>query len=105
LRRKKKKKKKNCHKCGRKGHYAKECRASSYVIAMYKELQSLKKRKKETHILDILSPTFSEIDPKIYMVQSSAPANKAKIALLDIASTHTVLQDQTHFEFKTRNEP
>jgi peptide/histidine transporter 3/4 len=39
------------------------------------------------------------------MVQSSASANKAKIALLDSASTHTVLQDQTHFEFKTQNEP
>jgi hypothetical protein len=36
------------------------------------------------------------------MVQSSASANKAKIALLDSASTHTVLQDQTHFEFKLK---
>ena len=39
------------------------------------------------------------------MVQSNVFANKAKIVLLDNASTHTVLQDQTHFEFKTRNEP
>ena len=94
-----------CHKCGRKGHYAKECRASSYVIAMYKELQSLREGKRETHTLDAPSPTLSELDPEIYMVQSSASANKAKIALLDSASTHTVLQDQAHFEFKTQNEP
>jgi hypothetical protein len=47
---------------------------------------------------------LNELDPDIYMVQSSALANKAKIALFDNAFTHTVLQDQTHFEFKTRNE-
>jgi hypothetical protein len=29
----------------------------------------------------------------------------AKIVLLDNAFTHTVLQDQAHFEFKTQNEP
>ena len=39
------------------------------------------------------------------MVQSGVPANKAKIALLDNASTHTVLQDHAYFEFKTQNEP
>ena len=32
----------NGHKCGRKGHYAKECRASAYVVELYKELQQLK---------------------------------------------------------------
>ena len=40
-----------CHKCGRNGHYAKECDASSYVLAIYKELQSLRKGKRETHTL------------------------------------------------------
>jgi hypothetical protein len=78
---------------------------SSHVIAIYKELQSLRKEKRETHTVDVPSSTLSKLDPEIYMVQSSASANKAQIALLDIASTHTVLQDQTHFEFKTQNEP
>ena len=94
-----------CHNCGRNGHYAKECRASSYVLAIYKELQSLRKRNRETHTLDVSSPTLNELDPEIYMLQCSAPANKAKIALLDSASTHTVLQNQTYFEIKTQNEP
>ena len=93
------------HKCGRKGHYAKECHDSSYVLAIYNELQSLRKGEKETPTLDAPSLTLNELDPEIYIVQSSAPTNKAKIALLDNASTHTVLQDRTHFEFKTRNEP
>ena len=34
-----------CHKCGKNGHYAKECDASSYVLAIYKELQSLRKER------------------------------------------------------------
>ena len=95
----------HCHKCGRKGLYAKECRASSYVIAMYTELQSLREGKRETHTFDAPSTTFSRLDPEIYMVQSGVPANKAKIALLDSASIHTVLQDHAYFEFKTQNEP
>ena len=94
-----------CHKCGRTGHYAKACRASSYVLEMYKELQSLRKGKRETHTLDAPSSTLNELDPIIYMVQCSAHANKAKIALLDSASTHIVLQDPAYFEFKTQNEP
>ena len=70
---------------------------------MYKELQSLGKGKRKTHTLDAHFPTLNELD--LYMVQSNAHANKAIFALLDNASTHNVLQDQTHFEFKTRNEP
>ena len=72
---------------------------------MYKKLQSLREGKRENHTLDAPSPTLCELDPGIYMVQSSALANKAKIALLDNASTYTVLQDHAHFEFKTQNEP
>ena len=29
----------NCHKCGRKGNFAKDCRAPSYITNMYRELQ------------------------------------------------------------------
>ena len=60
--------------------------------------------KEGTHTLDAHSLTLNALIPKIYMVQNSAPANKVKIALLDNASTQTVLQDQTHFVFKTQNE-
>ena len=95
----------SCHKCGRKGHYIKECRASQYIADMYKELQSLRKGKRETHTLDAPSLTLSELDPENYMCLESVPASKAKVALIDSASTHTILQDQAFFEFKTRNEP
>jgi hypothetical protein len=29
----------SCHKCGRKGHIAKDCRAGDYLVQVYKELQ------------------------------------------------------------------
>ena len=50
---------------------------------MYKELQSVRGGKRDTHTLDVHSLTLNELDPKIYMVQSSAHANKTKIALFD----------------------
>lgn len=48
-------KKGSCHKCGRTGHYIKECRASQYIVDMYKELKSLREGKRETHTLDVPS--------------------------------------------------
>ena len=94
-----------CHKCGRQGHFAKECRASPYITDMYKDLQALKGGKRETHTLDAPSLTLTELDPENYMVNEEEPVNTAKIALLDSASTHTILQDHALFEFKTKNEP
>ena len=72
---------------------------------MYKELKSLRDGKRETHTLDAPSLDSHGLDPENYMVTGGAPKNKSKIALLDSASTHTILQDPEFFEFKTRNEP
>ena len=94
----------NCHKCGRPGHYARECRSSEYLQTLYKELQALKGSKRETHTLDAPSLTLTELDPENYMVNNGSTGIEANIALLDSASTHTILQDQAFFEFKTRNE-
>jgi hypothetical protein len=55
----------SCHKCGRKGHIAKDCRAGDYLVQMYKELQQLKSKQPEAHAVD--APSFE--DTENYMVQ------------------------------------
>ena len=75
----------------------------AYIVELYKELQRLRGEKKETYTLDAQSLT--ELDPENYMVNFEMPSTEAKIALLNGASTHTILQDQSFFEFETQNEP
>jgi hypothetical protein len=48
----------SCHKCGRKGHLARDCRTDDYFVLMYKELQRLKSKQPETHALD--APTLDD---------------------------------------------
>jgi hypothetical protein len=116
----------SCHKCGRKGHIAKDCQAGDYLIQVYKELQQLKSKQPEAHAVDApsfedtenymvqlldlgestrLEPTF-EKDPKD---QTTGPAPRAlslysgsnhqEVALLDSATTHTILRDPLYFSF------
>jgi hypothetical protein len=116
----------SCHKCGRKGHIAKDCRAGDYLAQMYKELQQLKSKQPEAHAVDApsfedtenymvqlidlgestrLEPTFED-DPKD---QTTGPAprvlslysgsNHREMALLDSATTHTILRDPLYFSF------
>ena len=85
-----------CFKCGRHGHYARECRAPQYVWDMYQELKNLKEEKREAHTLD--APSFNELDPENYMVQRSREESFSETALLDSASTHTILRDPMFFE-------
>jgi hypothetical protein len=52
----------NCHKCGRKGHYAKECRASTYVVELYRKLQRLKNQSRQNYNLDIQPDNNPDIE-------------------------------------------
>jgi hypothetical protein len=88
----------NCHKCGRKGHYAKECRASAYVVELYRELQRLKNQSRQNYNLDVQLDNNPDIEN--FMTLRGISETKANIALLDRASTHTILTNQKFFEFK-----
>jgi hypothetical protein len=55
----------NCHKCGRKGHLAKDCRTDKYFTDLYKELQLLKAKRPESHMV-VAAPTFGNAEN--YMV-------------------------------------
>ena len=81
----------NCHKCGRKGHYAKECRASAYVIELYKEVQRLKGSNRENYNFHV-QPN-QELDIENFMTVRNEENLEPGIALLDSASTHTILKD------------
>ena len=86
----------NCHKCGRKDHYAKECRASAYVIELYKEVQRLKGSNRENY--NFYVQPNQDMDIENYMTIRSE-ASEPNIALLDSASTHTILTYPRFFEF------
>ena len=110
----------SCHKCGRKGHLANSCRTPEYFINIYKELQQLKARHPKAHALDApmpeatenfmvsdLAPAFavnsglasnSNVDGKGTSLRESWLAHSGQeLALLDSATTHTILQDFLYF--------
>ena len=92
-----------CHKCGRTGHIARNCRASQYVVSIYKELQDLKSRPvpREAHSLDIQA-----LDPKLenYLMSTSRMAHDGlDTALLDSATTHSILRQSKYFQFEDCN--
>ena len=91
----------SCHKCGRKGHYARECRASTYTIELYRELQKCRNPTRESHALSI--PTPSDTDVENYMVLSGNANQSMEVALIDSASTHTILRSREFFDFPAGN--
>ena len=112
----------SCYKYGRKGHLANSCRTPEYFVNIYKELQQLKARQPEAHALD--APTLAANEN--YMVNGPTPAlainsgfasnlnidgkgtslreswlahNSQELALLNSATTHTILWDSLYFSF------
>ena len=90
---------------------ANDCQTNEYFVNMYKELQQLKSKQRETHTLD--APTLddaeyymvSHIDLDLGMSSGIAIMNivpresllgastHPEVALLDSATTHTILKD------------
>jgi hypothetical protein len=105
----------SCYKCGRKGHVARDCQADEHLVKVYKELQELKGKQCEVHTLD--APSLERTDLENYMVciqsiESASPEASAgsastlrkaevhrDVALLDSATTHTILRDPKYFDF------
>ena len=91
----------NCHKCGRKGHFAKDCRTPPYMVNMYQELQQLHTQTHQTYNFENSQPiTDLENYMTIYEQHSLNPDE----AFLDNVSTHTILTNPKFFHFKGNDE-
>jgi hypothetical protein len=71
----------SCHKCGRKGYLARDCRTDDFFVHMYKELQRLKSKQPESHALD--TPTLD--DTENYMVRLSDLGESPEIDVMGTA--------------------
>jgi hypothetical protein len=85
----------NCHKCGRKGHFAKECRAPPYLVSMYKELQQLRNPPRQNYNIETQNPPSPNHDIENYMTIYEQSTSQPDVALLDSASTHTLVENFT----------
>ena len=99
----------NCHKCGRKGHFAKDCRAPSYITNMYRELQQLRTQNKQNYNFENPNPhpdpsPYTE-NLENYMTIYEQHSSNPNEALLDSASTHIILTNPTFFHFRGNEEP
>ena len=87
-----------CFKCGKSRHIAKDCRTFEYFCNMYPKLKKLEAAQKETHTLDASS--LDSVDPENFIVGQSSKASES-VALLDSATTHTILRDPGYFLFSS----
>ena len=98
----------NCHKCGRKGHFAKDCRAPPYIVNMYRELQQFRNQTRQNYNFENPN-TNSDISPytddvENYMTIYETHSSNPNEALLDSASTHTILTNPRFFNFSNNEE-
>jgi hypothetical protein len=91
----------NCHKCGRKGHFAKDCRAPPYIVSMYRELQQLRTQIRQAYNFENPNPapnppSYTE-DIENYMTLYEGGSSNPNEALLDSASIHTIITNPEFF--------
>ena len=90
----------NCHKCGRRGHFAKDCRAPQYVINLYRENQQLRNQPRQNYNFEGPNQSSSTYDVESFMTIYEAQPSDSDVALLDSASTHTILTNPKFFHFQ-----
>ena len=68
---------------------------------MYKELLKLRNQNRESHAVLIPSPSSTDVEN--YMALRTPMTQSVKAALLDSASTHTILRSLKFFSFPAGN--
>ena len=89
----------NCHKCGRQGHFAKDCRAPPYLVNMYKKLQQLRLQPRQNYNFENPNPSSSTHGLESFMTIYGKHTSEPDVALLDSGSTHTILTSPEFFQF------
>ena len=92
----------NCHKYGRKGHFAKDCRASQYIIDMFRELQVLRNKPRQNYNFEPSNMPEFYYDVENFMAIYEGTSSNQDVALLDNASTHTILSMVEFFHFQSK---
>lgn len=85
----------NYHKCERKNHFARECRAPPYLVNTYRELQQLCNQSCQNYNFDIHSLT--NLDVKNYMTIYGQTTSNSDVAPLDSALIYTILTNPIFF--------
>jgi hypothetical protein len=81
----------NCHKCGKKGHFAKDCRASQYLVELYREVQQLRNKPRQNYNFEASDLPDLDYEVKNYMTVYEETTPNQDVALLDSGSTHIIL--------------
>lgn len=76
----------NCHKCGPKGHFAKDCKTSRYLVDMYRKLQQLRNQPHQKYNFDTSNQPSLDYDVEHYMTIYEQSTSNPDVALLDSAS-------------------
>ena len=91
----------NCHKCGRKCHFAKDCRTSQYIVDMFRELQELRNKPRHNYHFEPSDMSDLDFDVENFMAIREGGMSIQDVALLDSASTHTILIKAQFFHFQS----
>lgn len=92
----------NCHKCGKKGHFAKDCRASQYLVEMYQESKQLRNRPtRQNYNFEATDLSAMDYEVENFMTIYEQPTSNQDVALLDRASTHTLFNKAQLFYFQS----
>lgn len=86
----------SCHKCGMIGHLAHACRISKYLIKIFQENKKLRAEVREVHTMDASMDSIGVDDLEAYMTNRTSN-DESNDALIDSATTHTILRDRRFF--------
>lgn len=88
--------------CGCKGHFTKDCKASPYLVELYKELQQFRNRACQNYNFKTLDLPNLDYYVENYITVYEQPMSNPDVALLDSASIHINLTNAQFFHSQNK---